>query len=255
MCDTPFPGEAPFLCGIDPRFRIVVATAYAIALAVIQSLPAACLGVVFAFAFLLLARPNPGATCKRLAIINIFIVFLWISVPLTMGGDSIAALGPFHVSRAGIFLALLVALKCNAIAFVFIALVAPITISVLAHSLERLRFPTKLVFLLLFAYRYIYVIEEEWKRLYTAAKLRGFRPKTNVRTYGVLANMLGMVFVHSFERSARVYEAMQLRGFCGKFRSIATFQSRLRDFVFTGVAAAALGSIILLDIFPGKFHG
>ena len=32
--------------------------------------------------------------------------------------------------------------------------------------------------------------------------------------------MLGMVFVHSFDRSVRVYEAMILRGFSGRFQSV-----------------------------------
>lgn len=43
------------------------------------------------------------------------------------------------------------------------------------------------------------------------------RAKTNMHTYRTFGNMLGMVFVHSFDRSVRVYEAMILRGFSGRF--------------------------------------
>ena len=254
MFDEPFSQGTSFLHRIDPRFRIALAILCAVGLAVLRNIEAAGLGLAFSFILLLFSRPEAGAVCKRLAVINIFIVFLWLTVPLSMDGDPIAVWGPFHVSKDGVLLTLLVTLKCNAIALIFLALVATMDSSTLGYALERIHFPSKLVFLLLFTYRYIHVIDNEWKKLYAAAKLRGFEPKTNLRTYSVLANMLGMVFVRSFERSLRVYEAMQLRGFCGKFRSVTSFQTGRRDMLFAGLVAICLGCVMLLDFIPGKFH-
>ena len=62
-------------------------------------------------------------------------------------------------------------------------------------------------------------------KLHGAARLRGFAPKTNMHTYRTFGNMLGMVFVHSFDRSVRVYEAMILRGFSGRFQSVTAFRA------------------------------
>ena len=89
----------------------------------------------------------------------------------------------------------------------FLALVATMDSPTIGYALERLRFPSKLVFLFLFTYRYLHVIADEWHKLHGAARLRGFAPKTNMHTYRTFGNMLGMVFVHSFDRSVRVYEA------------------------------------------------
>ena len=80
-------------------------------------------------------------------------------------------------------LTLLVTIKSNAIVMTFLALVATMDSPTIGYVLERLRFPSKLVFLFLFTYRYLHVIADEWHKLLGAARLRGFAPKTNMHTY------------------------------------------------------------------------
>ena len=116
-------------------------------------------------------------------------------------------------------------------------------------ALERLRFPSKLVFLFLFTYRYLHVIADEWHKLHGAARLRGFAPKTNMHTYRTFGNMLGMVFVHSFDRSVRVYEAMILRGFSGRFQSVTAFRATSRDAVFAVAAFACMVCLVAFDLY------
>ena len=119
----------------------------------------------------------------------------------------------------------------------------------LGYVLERLRFPSKLVFLFLFTYRYLHVIADEWHKLHGAARLRGFAPKTNMHTYRTFGNMLGMVFVHSFDRSVRVYEAMILRGFSGRFQSVTAFRATSRDAVFAVAAFACMVCLVAFDLY------
>ncbi|MDR1489284.1 MAG: energy-coupling factor transporter transmembrane protein EcfT, partial [Desulfovibrio sp.] len=114
----------------------------------------------------------------------------------------------------------------------FLTLAATMSVATLGKALSGMHCPDKLVFLLLFTYRYIHVALDEWQKLQVAAKLRAFRPGCSPRAYGVLANMLGMTFVRSFERSERVYEAMLLRGFSGRFLSAAGFKADVRERVF-----------------------
>ena len=73
-------------------------------------------------------------------------------------------------------------LKSNAIACVFLSLVATLPAATLGHALERLGCPDKLVFLFLFTGRYIHLLAAEWEDLVTAARLRGFRPRTDLHT-------------------------------------------------------------------------
>jgi cobalt/nickel transport system permease protein len=102
--------------------------------------------------------------------------------------------------------------------------------------MTALHVPRKLSFLFLFTYRYLHVIAEEYGRIVTAARLRGFVPATDRRTYRTYAAILAMVLVRSYDRSIRVYQAMLLRGFTGSFPSLSTRRGRPRDAVFLAVA-------------------
>lgn len=232
MFDEPFAHGRSLVHAVDPRFRLVAAFVCAVCLAVVRTPEAAWFGFGMAALLLALSRPPVRPVLRRLVVVNVFIAFLWLTVPLTSGGEAIAEWGPLEVSRAGVLLTLLVTVKSNAIVMTFLALVATMDSPTIGYALERLRFPSKLVFLFLFTYRYLHVIADEWHKLHVAARLRGFAPKTNMHTYRTFGNMLGMVFVHSFDRSVRVYEAMILRGFSGRFQSVTAFRATSRDAVF-----------------------
>ncbi len=250
MFDEPFAGGHTVIHRLDPRFRLAAAVAGAICLAVIHRPESAVLGLTLAAALLSLSRPPLGALVRRVLAVNLFIAFLWLTVPAAMPGDVIAAWGPLSFSRQGVKLAALVTLKSNAILFLFLALAATMPSPAIGHALEKLHCPSKLVFLFLFTYRYIHVIADEHRRLNTAARLRGFIPRTNLHSYRTVARILGMVLVRSYDRSMRVYEAMILRGFEGCFRSVVGFRATFADVLFLVVMGAGVAGLILLDRFP-----
>ena len=249
MFDEPFAHGRSLVHAVDPRFRLVAAFVCAVCLAVVRTPEAAWFGFGMAALLLALSRPPVRPVLRRLVVVNVFIAFLWLTVPLTSGGEAIAEWGPLEVSRAGVLLTLLVTVKSNAIVMTFLALVATMDSPTIGYALERLRFPSKLVFLFLFTYRYLHVIADEWHKLHVAARLRGFAPKTNMHTYRTFGNMLGMVFVHSFDRSVRVYEAMILRGFSGRFQSVTAFRATSRDAVFALAAFACMVCLVAFDLY------
>jgi cobalt/nickel transport system permease protein len=53
-----------------------------------------------------------------------------------------------------------------------------------------------------------------------AAKLRCFRPGTNLHTYRTYGHLFGMTLVKSWNRAERVGQGMLLRGFHGRFYSL-----------------------------------
>jgi len=122
------------------------------------------------------------------------------------------------------------------------------TIASLGNGLHKLHVSDKMVFLLLMSYRYIAVIEEEYKRLLRAAKFRGFKPKTNVHSYKTYAYLVGMLFVRASLRAQRVYQAMLCRGFNQKFHTLDVYQpNRLNSIFLLGIFAASL-SLVILEI-------
>ena len=224
-------------------------------LAVLQRPESAVAGLGLSLLFLALSRPPWLAAGKRLAVVNMFILFMWLTVPTAMPGEALWTLGPFAFSGSGVALMLLVTLKCNAMAVLFMALVASMSASVLGVALERLRFPAKLAFLLLFAWRYIHVAAGEWRTLKNAAALRGFAPRVDMHTYRTMGYLLGMTFVRGLDHASKVYEAMLLRGFTGQFQTLAVFRASRRDAVFAAAFVLALGAMLVSDIWPEVFYG
>ena len=231
----------------DPGVLLVAATSAAFCFSFVRNLFPSCLCLAFALVLAAVSGLRPLPLAKRLAVANIFVLFIWLTVPLTMPGHSLASFGPLTWSREGVGLALLVTLKCNAIVVTFFALVGGIGLPRVGCALERLRVPAKLVFLFLFTCRYIHVVGEEWRRLRTAAKLRGFVPRNSFHTYRTIANMLGLTFVNAVDRSRKIYEAMLLRGFNGTFHTVAEFRRTPADIRFLILFLVVAGSFLLLD--------
>lgn len=237
---------------LDPRTRLLAAAIAAVCFSCLRTTPAAWAALACSLLLLFMARPPLRPLFKRLAVVNCFILFLWLTVPLTMSGPNAFTLGPLHFSKAGLTLALLVSVKCNAIFLAFIALAGGISVPQTGYALERMRVPAKLVFLLLFTYRYIHAIGEEWHRLQLTARLRGFVARNNMHTYRTIAYMLGLVFVNSYDRAQRIYEAMLLRGFHGSFHTVAELAYSRRDLFFTALLGLSLLGVAVLDLFPER---
>lgn len=246
MFDQPFVLDS-FIQQIDPRMRVLLAVLLAVALALLRQMTACCLGLGLGCVLLGLAQAPLGPLWRRLVAINIFILFLWLVTPWTTPGAVVWQWHFIQVSREGVYLSLLVTLKSNAIACVFLALVASLPAATLGHALERLGCPDKLVFLFLFTGRYIHLLAGEWQDLMTAARLRGFRPRTNLHTYRTVSSLLGLLLVRSHDRAQRTHEAMRLRGFSGRFHSLDSFCLRPVDVYFALATVFCLACILWFE--------
>ncbi len=232
---------------MDPRYKLVCAILFAITVALLQTLNAALVGFAVGLYLLFLAKLPFKLVVKRLITIGGFIAFLWLVVPFTASGTPVWSWGPIIATDTGIQLAGLVTLKSYAIIMGFIALVATSPVPDLGKAMMELRIPPKLCALFLFTYRYVFLIGQEYQRLNTAARLRGFVPKTNRRTYTTYANMLAMTLVRSYNRSHRIHQAMVLRGFDGVFRSLHTFRVQPRDVVVLIIICFACAAIVIIE--------
>lgn len=242
-----FSEGASWVHRLDPRGKIVVAALYAILISVATTYATALAGLVLALLYLALALLPFRKVLVRLLVVNSFIVFLWVVLPLTYPGDPLWRFGPLCATRQGLVFTGLITLKSNAIIIILIALVATVPVVTLVQALQQMRFPDKLSHLLLFTYRYIYVFEQEYQRLVQAMKIRGFQPRTNLHTYRSYAYLAAMLLVRSFDRAERVFQAMLCRGFHGTFFSLRTFSWQRRDHLFLAVSLPALMGLLLLE--------
>jgi len=235
-------GDSP-LHRIDPRVRLTAAAAFATVAAVSYRLPALWAALAAAILLAVLARLPARAVAARLLAVNGLVVLLWAMLPFTFPGETLVRLGPLAASAEGVRMAAQITLKSNAIVFAFMSLVATLSPAAIGHALHRMRVPDKIVHLLLMAYRYIFVLEEEYQRLVRAARIRGFRAGTNLHTYRTYAYLVGMLFVRAADRAERVRNAMLCRGFRRRFHSLQEFRTTERDIVF-GAAMAAVVAIM-----------
>lgn len=90
----------------------------------------------------------------------------------------------------------------------------------LIHALRHLRAPQPIVTIISFMYRYLYLLADEAGRLMRAREARSAR--LSQKGGGALAwrarvtgHMAGQLFLRSYERSSRVYQAMLARGYRG----------------------------------------
>lgn len=215
MLEEPFSIGATLFHKRDPKVKLLGAAAISVVLALSHSIPVAGLGCMITALLLFLSKPPLRLLFKRILQVNIFNLFIWLTLPLTYGGETVnlAFLNP---SLDGIRMAALISLKSNGILFCFLALLATSSTASLGHGMAQLGVPRKLSFLLLFSYRQLFVIQLEYQRLQRAALLRGFTPKNSLHTYRTYSHMFGMTLVKSWNRAERVHQAMLLRGFSGK---------------------------------------
>jgi cobalt/nickel transport system permease protein len=232
MMEEDFAQGSTLLHVTDPRVKIIVTFFFVLLVAITKSFTVVSCALLIALTLSFLAFLPFTLVAKRLLAANSFILFLWLTLPLTYGGDSLFNLGPFPFSREGILLSALITLKTNTIVLAIIALLATSTIASLGHALEGLGLPGRLCFLLLFSYRYIFVIHLEYLRLVRAAQMRCFQPSTTIHTYRTVAYLFGMTLVKSYNRGARIHQAMLLRGFNGHLIPLSQHKITHTDIIF-----------------------
>lgn len=116
----------------------------------------------------------------------------------------------------------------------------------LVHGLERLRLPKLMVAIISLMYRYLAVLTEESSRMLRARAARSAvlpgAPRVStawkMRTVG---NMVGALFIRAYERSERVYTAMQARGYSGQLLHHDVRAMRQGEW-------AALGALVALYV-------
>lgn len=249
MLFEPYVHGASRLHTMAPCCKVIFSIVFSVATALLHTtgnaLCAFCIGSILLF----LPQVPVFPLLRQLCFANIFIAFLWLFLPFSVIGTPFFTAGPLTASKEGIELALLITLKSNAILMGILVLVATTSITAIGQSLTTLHIPQKLILLLLFCWRYLHVIIEEYGRLHTAAKMRGFVAGTNRHTYRTYAHLVAMLLINSLNRAERIHNAMRLRGFTGSFHSLRPSPVSTRDTVLTFFACSLVLCLPIMEAF------
>jgi cobalt/nickel transport system permease protein len=202
-------------------------------------------GFAFSLVTLAAARIELKVIAKRLLTLNIFMLFLFVIVPFSTPGQSVFTLGTFQWTLEGLFLAIRITLRANAIVTAYSALVSTMSPVVLGHALHRLGLPSMLVQMMFFTVRYVAVLIDEYQRKLRAMKIRGFRNALSAHTLRSYGYLIGALLISSFERSERISAAMKCRGYKGQFHLLDQLHVRTADAMF---ACASLSIFVILGV-------
>ena len=248
MIEEKFAYGSSFIHKLDPKIRILALIVLSFAAALCDNLYLAVIYFVISIILIAMAGLNRIDVLKRLKPLFWFLLMIWIILPLTFDGDIMYQFYWLKITGQGVILCCKITIKSITILLIFTALIATMTIASLGSGLHKIHVPDKMVFLILMSYRYISVIEEEYKRLLRAAKFRGFKPGTNLHSYKTFAYLAGMLFVRASLRAQRVHQAMLCRGFNQKFHTLDDYPAnRLNSIFLMGISAASL-SLVLFEI-------
>lgn len=114
----------------------------------------------------------------------------------------------------------------------------------LLKALDSLKLPKPIIMILSFMYRYVYISVDELMRMNRARESRAASNRSRINAkFRTLSNIVGSLFVRSYERGEKVYLAMRSRGFSGEVKSMSHFHLTIRDLCFAAVIIAVLISI------------
>ncbi|PLX79361.1 MAG: cobalt ECF transporter T component CbiQ [Desulfuromonas sp.] len=223
----------------DVRCKWLGLLGYAFLLVSLQQLHWVLAGLVGAMAAVPLARLPWTRTLLRLLAMSGFLAMFLIIMPLSAAarpGDTVLLFGSVDwltFNLRGLELALLIIGKAVAVALLMEPLLATAPLNVTLQGLNRLGVPSVMTQMASLSHRYIHVFREEASRMATGMQVRGFRKRSDRATAAALGNFLGMLLVRSFERTERVHEAMQARGYTGRLPATAQRALNRRDILFT----------------------
>ncbi|MCB1775808.1 MAG: cobalt ECF transporter T component CbiQ [Candidatus Competibacteraceae bacterium] len=243
-----FRAREPWLARVDGRLRLVVCGLFALTVVGLTQIPPLLTALALAGCAAMTARLELASTLRRMAALDGFMLFVLFFLPFTIPGEAMFSLNGMAASYAGVLRAIEILLKANAVLLMIMALLGSMEPIALGHAMARLRLPLKFVHLFLFTVRYIEVLGREYRRLRTAMKARGFRPRCDPHTWRSVGYLFGMLLVRSIERAERILAAMRCRGFQGHFHLMTEAAPvDWRDYAFAGLSVTAACALIALE--------
>lgn len=245
---------------LDPRVKVVVTVLFILSNALLPDGAWAAFGLswLFLLGWNALSRLGVDFTFRRsfvalpFALAAISAIFSPIGKPLADW-----SLGPLVLipTDYGVVKFVSILLRSWISVQAAILLVAVTRFPDMIHAFEHLRVPGVLTTIVAFLYRYLFVLTDEVMRLLRARDSRsaaepGRRSGRNVVWRArVAGNMAGQLFLRSYERSDRIYNAMLARGYDGHLRTLNPHVLHPSDWAY---GATAIFILILLQV-VGRF--
>ena len=238
-----------------PRLKLLSLSLLMFAFAAVKHLslvlPMLCMTAIFYSA----SRLPLAYLLKRLRYPGLFIFMVVLLLPVTSGDTVLAQLGPLAVREEGLVITVLVVCRFVSILTLGFVLLGTTPFLTLLRAMRSLGLPTLLADMTLLTYRYLFETADMLSTMQRSMQLRGFgRRRRWFRIEGTtllqLSGLLGTLLIRSYERSERVYKAMQLRGYGQLNQPQLAAQQPIdrRSLLLTGMTLLAALGIVAAEI-------
>ena len=216
---------------LDPRVKVLVTVGFIVSNAILPDGRWLAFAVAWVFLLLVndLSQLGLGFTFKRsfvalpFALVAVSAIFAPQGNPLAVWNLGFITLVPTDFGLIRFFSIMIRSWLSVQVA---ILLVATTQFPDLIHAFEHLRVPRILTTIVAFLYRYLFVLTDEVYRLLRARESRS-AGLPDLKRGGkltwrakVAGSMAGQLFLRSYERSDRIYNAMLSRGYTGHIRTL-----------------------------------
>ncbi len=248
---------------LDPRVKVVVTAVFILSSVLLPDGAWLAFACSFAFLMVLSWQAKLGFRFVLTRSLTAFpFVLAAVTAVFSVPGEPVLAIkiGPWMLiaTDAGIIRFVSIILRSWLSVQMAIILTATTSFPDLIHALRHLRMPGVLVSTIAFMYRYLFVLSDEAVRLLRARDARSAR-LTGKSGGGsllwraqVAGNMAGQLFLRSYERSERIYNAMLARGYRGTLLTLNPHEMGSRDWLLGAVLLAAIAAIQFVGGFAGE---
>lgn len=219
--------ESSIIHTLDVRVKVVAICSFVALTSTIKSIPLLGAAVLFLLFLAGIARIPIMDFFKRLIWIIPFGGILVVLFPFITPGSPVFEIktGLFTLTASGEGINCAVVLFFRVLTAVSALSLLTVTtgFSGLLAAFKQLRVPSLLVSLIEFTFRYMFVLTDELQRMRNARRARCFEgggSLLNRHVFKTTGQMVGVLFVRSWERGERVYNAMLARGYAGQYRPV-----------------------------------
>jgi cobalt/nickel transport system permease protein len=184
---------------------------------------------------------------RRVAVEFAFIGTVLLGTLFRDEGTVLWSWGWLQITTAGLNILGSVALKAFLSLLMLNILILTTSIPSLLHALADLKVPPLLVAILSSMYRYIAVLIDEFDSMRRAALSRNLMASKQWQRL-VIGNMIGSLFIRTYERGDRIHQAMLSRGYTGLLPVTQDYKMSMIDYlsIFLTILIVLLGQFIYL---------
>lgn len=204
---------------LDPRAKILALTFFVIIISLLKEIFTLLFALTYIIFIILISGVPPQHILKRYSLTIPFILFASIAIYYSSGvSPSISMF-----------------LRLSTCVLALILLTSIILFFDTLKALQKLKLPQIFTSLLLFTYRYLFVVFDELARMTLAKKARGYKKGKHLfdrKGMQLISFTAGAVLIRAYERGNRMYTALVSRGYTGTIRTLTQLRFKPSDYLF-----------------------